>query len=291
MTIINPSSAVPKLSAEKVKKGYFLCFGNNVRMYIYWDPSQPYGVKHCYHATIEDIQTFSHLEKVVFSVTSSIPVTPSSPPSDVPSLASESNDHHQLVVSPSINSTTTKHHLISPTNLLVSLPPPHLDTSSTPSATPSVEPLPIINDAYSCCQHFTTRPTGFPGKDIYSVQFTLPPPTSSIGLHLLNDPHYHLPYIKSTVRNSVAYNNIPSSIRTNHFILAINGDSPITAARAEMQLKAIQSTPDRVAVIDLVHRGHAETRTSLYATRAIFDSLPAYLLNNPTINSAHVYCE
>ena len=75
---------------------------------------------------------------------------------------------------------------------------------------------------------FDVCDTGFPDKEIKSITITLPKHPSAIGLKLCDDTLYNLPFIKSTVRNSFASKHIPTTMRTNHFILAINSDSPLT---------------------------------------------------------------
>ena len=267
MTIINPSSKVPKLSPDKVKQGYFLCYGNNVRMINYWDPQNPYSIQHCYHAIIEDVQTIDQLSGT-FNVTYN--------PETIELNSSSS---------PSINATTSPVQcLVHPTTLQSNLLQPtaqqmydELSNETTAST--------LLQSSLLDTSSFGFHPTGFPGKNIYSIKLILPPLPTPVGFIIQDDHQYNLPFIRSTTRNSVAYNNIPSSLRNNQFILAINGDCPLTSHGALSILQTIQSSSTRVATIDIVHRGSSDSKTSLSASRALFDSFPAYLASKPIINS------
>ena len=130
--------------------------------------------------------------------------------------------------------------------------------------------------------------TGFPDKEIKTITVTLPPYPEPLGLNLRDDVLYNLPFVQSAVRNSFAYKNIPSTMRTNHFIIAINADSPITKEYAIDLFRDIQKTELRQCTIDLVHRGRADNSTSLSISRVIFDNFPSYLQQKPVISSIHV---
>ena len=127
--------------------------------------------------------------------------------------------------------------------------------------------------------------TGFPHRQVKSITITLPPHPTPLGLKLCDDTLYNLPFIQSTVRNSFAYDKIPTRLRQNHYIIAINADCPITKEYVIDMLKEIQKSDNRTCTIELVHRGHADNTTSLSISRVIFDNFPSYLQQKPIISS------
>jgi hypothetical protein len=71
--------------------------------------------------------------------------------------------------------------------------------------------------------------TPFHQDMIHTVSLTLPPFPQPIGFVLEDDSIFNLPFIRKAVLGTYAYTAIPSKLRNNHFILHLNGDSPITA--------------------------------------------------------------
>ena len=140
----------------------------------------------------------------------------------------------------------------------------------------------VTDDTLNICD------TAFPDKDIKTITLTLPPAPQPLGLRLMDDLLYNLPFIASAVRNSFAYDNFPAAIRTNHYIIAINADCPLTKDYAITMLRNIQKSKDRQCTIDLVHRGNADNTTSLNVSRVMFDNFPNYLQRKPVISSIHV---
>ena len=222
-----------KLSKDRARKGFFCAFGNNLRLYLYWDPTSPKTLKRSYHAIIEDTATFSILEKKIFSFTN----------------AQDTNV--QSVIPEEVKSKI------------------------------------ITEGVFSSCD------TPFPDREVKSVTITLPPHPQPLGLRLADDLAYNLPYIYDTVRNSFAYNNIPTVLRSNHFIIAINSDSPITKKFAIKTLIDIQQSNNRTCTLDMVHQGSANNTTSLFVSRAIFDNFPSYLLQktNNMLNASTYYSQ
>jgi hypothetical protein len=127
--------------------------------------------------------------------------------------------------------------------------------------------------------------TPFQPDSIHSVHFTLPPFPEPIGLLLDDDHLFNLPFIRKAIPSTSAYTSIPAPYRRNHFILHINGDSPISSHFVRNCLRDIQKSASRKVVFDLVHRGHGDQRTSLAITRAMFDQLPIFHRHQPIISS------
>ena len=135
---------------------------------------------------------------------------------------------------------------------------------------------------------FSSCATPFPDREVRSITITLPSYPQPLGLRLADDLVYNLPYIFDTTRNSFAYHHIPVPMKSNHFIIAINSDSPITKNFAINKLLEIQQSNDRTCTLDLVHRGSADKSTSLFVSRTIFDNFPSYLLQKPIICNMEV---
>ena len=103
----------------------------------------------------------------------------------------------------------------------------------------------------------------------------------------MDDDHFCVPYITRILPNTVAHDHFPPGKRRNYFIIGINAESPITSGYALEILQKIQQSPSRMATIDLIHRGHADTTTGIAEIRATFDALPSILGNRPLIASAY----
>lgn len=130
--------------------------------------------------------------------------------------------------------------------------------------------------------------SAFPSKDILSFKFKIPTYPTTVGIEILDDVTLNLPYIKSCVYNSVAYRNIPSKFRRNMFLININGESPITSQFAYDLIKEIQKSPVKELELDLVIRDTPIKVTSLEVTRAMFDQLPRFNQNRPSISRLEV---
>lgn len=110
--------------------------------------------------------------------------------------------------------------------------------------------------------------------EIRSCTFQLPKSGERIGLQLIDDDIYNLPYIKTTHPGTAAYDGIPSTYRQNSFLVNINGDGPLNSSFAVSMLQAAQNTNDRMVTLDLVKRPSEANQTSLSVTRAMFDQMP-----------------
>lgn len=132
---------------------------------------------------------------------------------------------------------------------------------------------------------YTSDP--FPDKDRFQLSITLPPPPTSLGICLHDDTCLNLPYIKKCLSTSPIYHALPPGRRTNHYILDINGSSPITASFAKDEILRIQNSSSRQLEMTLIHRGSSTTPSDLATTRAMFDQVPNLLQTRPVIASQH----
>ena len=71
--------------------------------------------------------------------------------------------------------------------------------------------------------------TSFRDEIIIKYNIELPPSGKKIGFHLLDDEDFTIPYITNTIPNSPAGHQLPSQAKRNVWIVAINGEDPITA--------------------------------------------------------------
>lgn len=161
-------------------------------------------------------------------------------------------------------------------------------TTDTDDQKDNIVPPAEVAEAVDTSNNLELCSTGFPGKEIFAITMTLPPYPSPLGIKLCDDFLFNLPFIHSALRNSFIYNNIPSKFRRNHFIIAINGDCPLTSTYAATILKEIQRSPTCKVTLDLVHRGNADNTTSLSMTRAMFDQIPQLIPLKPVISTSEV---
>jgi hypothetical protein len=133
--------------------------------------------------------------------------------------------------------------------------------------------------------HFDYTDNRFPGQSSKSYTFQLPSFPNTIGAKFKNDPLLNLPYLQQTIPNSFLYHQLPPGQRSNHFVLSINSESPITADYTVSLLQSIQKSPDRNVTIELIHRGTADNASSLQINRAMFDSFPSIIMDKPIMNN------
>jgi hypothetical protein len=125
----------------------------------------------------------------------------------------------------------------------------------------------------------------FPNQQSKSFTFQLPPHPTIIGASFKNDPLINLPYLHHTIPHSFLYKHLPPGFRSNHFILSINAESPITVSYTIELLHSIQKSSDRTVTIELMHRGKSDNTTSLQITRAMFDNFPSIIMDKPMMNN------
>ena len=124
-------------------------------------------------------------------------------------------------------------------------------------------------------------------ENIKTVTIPLPPRGSSLGLNVRDDTLFNMPYLWTVQKNTFASKYIPRELRRNHFILHINGNSPITSVFVKEHIEYMQTMETKEIQLDLVHRGSGDHSTSLEITRAIFDQLPRFQAQRPIINFAN----
>ena len=73
------------------------------------------------------------------------------------------------------------------------------------------------------------KSTPFSDEKIITYEIELPPYGKKIGFNLLDDEDFTIPYITDTIPNLPAGNQLPSQAKRNVWIIAINGEQPITA--------------------------------------------------------------
>ena len=71
--------------------------------------------------------------------------------------------------------------------------------------------------------------TPFRDETIITYDIELPPSGNKIGFNLLDDEDFTIPYITDTIHNSPAVHQLPSQAKRNLWIVAINGEEPITS--------------------------------------------------------------
>ena len=73
------------------------------------------------------------------------------------------------------------------------------------------------------------KSTPFSDASIITYDIELPPSGKKIGFNLLDDEDFTIPYITDTIPNSPAGDQLQSQAKRNLWIVAINGEEPITA--------------------------------------------------------------
>ena len=94
-----------------------------------------------------------------------------------------------------------------------------------------------------------------------------------------------LPYIQSTIYNSVAYKAIQPGYRSNTYILTINGHDQFSAQAAATFIHHLQNENQQRLTIQVVKRANINNTTSLVSHMTIFDQVPSLLPTNPLISS------
>jgi hypothetical protein len=135
------------------------------------------------------------------------------------------------------------------------------------------------------CDELHIIKSGFLDHETTAITITLPS-SGSLGIELINDTLYNLPYISKCLVDSFWYKNVPAKFRRNVFILGFNNDQPITSQFLHKSIRGKHQSIDRKVTFNLVQRGIADTSTSLHISRAIFDNFPTYIANKPIISSA-----
>ena len=81
----------------------------------------------------------------------------------------------------------------------------------------------------------------------FTYESELPPSGKKIGLNLLDDEYFTIPYITDTIPNPSASHQLPTQAERNLWIIDINGEDPITAQGVLDELNSHQ-TPRGIMV-------------------------------------------
>ena len=82
-------------------------------------------------------------------------------------------------------------------------------------------------------------PTSTPFRDttIFTYEIKLPPYGNKIVLNLLDEEDFTIPYVIDTIPNSSSSHKLPTQAKKNAWIIAINGEYPITSQGALDELQ------------------------------------------------------
>ena len=84
--------------------------------------------------------------------------------------------------------------------------------------------------------------TPFCDATIITYEIELPPYGKIIGFNFLGDKEFTIPYIIDTVPNFPSWNQLPTQVKKNVWIIAINGEEPITGKGALLYKLRIRHT-------------------------------------------------
>ena len=125
----------------------------------------------------------------------------------------------------------------------------------------------------------------FQSDDIVTVKLPVPPLPVQIGITIRSDLVVGLPYIQSTRFNSVAFRYLKPRLRSNMYILKINGDDQLSAKAVGDYIRFQQKEKKEYMTFELVKRTNVDTSTTLVSHRTIFDQVPSLLPTSPIISS------
>ena len=108
-------------------------------------------------------------------------------------------------------------------------------------------------------------------KTIITYEIELPPSIKKFGFNLMYDEYFTIPYITDTIPNSTAVNQPPTQAKRNVWIIAINGEEPITAQGALDELNCHQTTRGKSKVNVSICRGKSYQRKNLEDNCSRFD--------------------
>ena len=66
-------------------------------------------------------------------------------------------------------------------------------------------------------------------QQLSHMKVSYPPSGKKVGFNLLNDEYFTIPYITDATPNPPAGHQLPSQSKINVWIIAINGEEPITS--------------------------------------------------------------
>ena len=105
----------------------------------------------------------------------------------------------------------------------------------------------------------------------YYIELT--PSGKKVGFKLLNNEDFRIPYITDTIPNSLAVHQLPSQANRHVWIIAFNGEEPITAQCVLDELNRHQTPRGKSNIkISLCRRKNYQ-RTYIEKIRSIFDQV------------------
>ena len=75
-----------------------------------------------------------------------------------------------------------------------------------------------------------------------TYEIELPPSGNKVGFNLLDDEYFKITYIINAIPNTPSSHQLPSQAKWNVWIIAINGEEPITAQGVLYELNHHQTT-------------------------------------------------
>ena len=94
-----------------------------------------------------------------------------------------------------------------------------------------------------------------------------------VGLNLLDDDDFTIPYITDTIPNSPSGDQLPSQAKINVWIVATNGEYPITAQGVLDELNCHQTPQDKSNIKISLYRRKSYQRTDLEEIHSRFDQV------------------
>ena len=128
----------------------------------------------------------------------------------------------------------------------------------------------------------------YQSDDIVKIKIPVPLPPEQLGIIIKSDLVVGLPYIQSTVYNSIAFRYLKPGLRSNMYILAIDGCDQLSAQAVGLFIKVQQNEKKKFITFELVKRNNIDTHTTLVSHRTIFDQVPSLLPTSPNISSLDV---
>ena len=96
------------------------------------------------------------------------------------------------------------------------------------------------------------------------------PLEKNVGLNLLDDEYFTIPYINNTIPNSPSIHQLPSQSKINVWIIAFNGEEPITAQGVLDELNRHQTPWGKSKINISLYSRKICQRTDLEDIRSIF---------------------
>ena len=115
--------------------------------------------------------------------------------------------------------------------------------------------------------------TPFIDETIITYEIELPPSRKKFGFSFLDDEEFTIPYITDTIPNFPAGHQLPSQAKQNVWIVAINGEEPITAQGVLDELNFHQTPRGKSKIKISLCRRKRYQRTDLEEIRSRFDQV------------------